>query len=138
MAGRPKKPTPIRAIDGDTRKEGSKKHKAGIEAAFEADRGMPDCPTGMDKIAEDHWRYLAEGLHREGLLAKIDGGSLVTAATAYSAMITTAKAKHYNSWDKAAQRYMQIADRLGLHESARAKFTKRSTDVDDIADAMCG
>lgn len=138
MRGRPRKPIPIRAAEGDTQKKGSRKHAAIMEAALEAKRGMPECPPGMDPVAKRHWQYLADGLHREGLLAEIDGGSLVTAATAYSAMIATHKAKDYVAWEKASGRYMQIADRLGLHESARAKFTKKQTTGDAIADAMCG
>lgn len=136
--GRPKKPIPIRAVEGDLRKIGSKKLAQQIEQAYKAPRGIPATPDGLDPVALKHYEYLAYHLHRGHLLAESDEGSLVSAATAYSAMMRAHKAKDINSLDKAIGRYMQMADRLGLHESARAKFTKKDMSTDAIGDLMCG
>ena len=115
-AGRPRKPIPIRAAEGDTRQRGARKHAEALA----------------------HYEYLADGLFAEGLLARIDQGALVAAATAFAAVMEAHKSKKINDWEKAVRVYMQMADRLGLHESARAKFTRKDVTADPIGEAMCG
>ena len=136
--GRPRKPIPIRAADGDTRQRGSRKHKQAIEAAHRARPGVPDPPATLKGMALAHYEYLADGLMAEGLIALIDQGALVSAATAFEAMMTAHEDGRARDWAEAAKLYMQIADRLGLHESARAKFVKKTTTTDPIGEAMCG
>jgi phage terminase small subunit len=137
-AGRPRKPIPIRAAEGDTRQRGARKHQEAIEAAHRAQPGIPEPPASLTGEALAHYEYLADGLFAEGLLAKIDQGALVAAATAFAAVMAAHKAGKINNWEKAVRVYMQMADRLGLHESARAKFTKKDTSADPIGEAMCG
>jgi phage terminase small subunit len=137
-AGRPRKPIPIRATEGDTRKLGSRRHQEAIEAAHRARPGVPEPPATLKGMALEHYEYLADGLLAEGLIALIDQGALVSAATAFEVMMRAHEEKRFRDWAEATKLYMQIADRLGLHESARAKFTKKDVSADPIGEAMCG
>jgi phage terminase small subunit len=133
-----KKPIPIRAAEGDVRKLGANKHRAMIAEAFRAKTGVIECPPELNGLARRHFDYLVENLNREGLLALMDKGSLVSAATNYQAMITAYKARKWRDLDIASARYTAMADRLGLHESARAKLTRRPEQLDALDAAMCG
>lgn len=137
-AGRPKKPIPIRAVEGDKQKLGSRKFAQMVQTAHAAKRGRPELPEGLDPIAAEHFEFLCDRLFTEQLIAEIDLGSIVSAATAYSAIMKAHKGSDFINLDKAIGRYMQIADRLGLHESARAKFTKKPDAIDEVEAAMFG
>jgi phage terminase small subunit len=143
MAGRPRKPTQKKALEGDLRKVGQQKHDAMLEAAVLARRGMPKMPEWMqepqseiEKIAAEYWETTADGLHREGLLATVDEGILTSISLAYASMVVAGRAG-LKSFSELMQRYMQAADRMGLNESARAKFTKpKPGEGDPELDAM--
>jgi len=116
-----------------------------------AKRGRPEMPdwlraayeteeTGekisLDKIAAEYWMTTADGLAREGLLAVVDEGMLTSIALVYASMVIAGRFA-LKTFPDLVQRYMQLADRMGLNESARAKFTKpKQADGDPELDAM--
>ena len=152
MRGR-KTPVAIRRVQGDTANRGSRKHEAELENAWEARRGRPEMPEVLrprkgddDAVkarlatARAHWEYLADTLHREGLLAELDSGMLTQAAQTFALMSEAFRTGEYKAHEAAALRYQASADRLGLHEIARAKLSERApkSEDDEIARAMCG
>lgn len=148
MAGRPRKPILVAAIDGDTRKKGTNKHAEAIAGAMLAQRGIPDMPdftpppkaTAAQKRvladAAEHWQYLAGELSREGMLSTADGGMLTQAATIYAMSMEAFRSLDFSGHALHSKTYMQIADRMGLNESARAKFPAKKPEMTDIQSAM--
>lgn len=133
------------------RKIGQQKHDAAIEAAVMAKRGRPEMPewlrtayeteeTGeqvsLDKIAAEYWVTTADGLANEGLLAVVDEGMLTSISLVYASMVIAGRLA-LKTFPDLVQRYMQLADRMGLNESARAKHTKpKAAEGDPELDAM--
>ena len=144
MRGRIPAPIQIKRARGDTKKIGAKKFAKQTAAAMEARVGRPECPPGLDSIAKKHWEYLADQLQLEGLLTKLDQGMLTAAAVVFSALKRAApdpKAKKPHDHRAIAdltQRYMQLADRMGLNASARARLPKQEKKVNTLEDALCG
>lgn len=160
MAGRPRKPILVAAIDGDTRKRGANKHAEHVSGTLMAQRGIPDmpdftaprCPASAPpevavrykaaqermKVARRHWEYLAGELSREGMMSTLDEGSLTQAATVYAMAWEAFQAGDFRAHAEYSKTYMQIADRMGLNESARAKFPAKKPAMDDLESALCG
>lgn len=122
MAGRPRKPIALKRAEGDTRQRGSNKHEQSLAAAWEARRGMPDMPKGLDYYAKQYWQTTAEGLAAEGLLATIDEGMLTATALIYGELRKAAKERDRRGLCELTQRFIHCCDRMGLNESARAKL----------------
>lgn len=159
-AGRPKKPVLLKKLEGDTRQRGANKHAESIAAALIAQRGEPEMPEWKvpplppdadpemqyrhaaakqrSKVAREHWTYLARELSREGLLSTVDQGMLANAAMTYALSQESFLAGDTRAHAEQSKTYMQIADRMGLSESARAKFPKREQKMDDLEAALCG
>lgn len=140
MTGRPPKPVLVKQQDGDTRHIGANKHAEACAGAHEARRGRPQMPADLDPIAREHWEYLADGLAAEGLLAMVDEGMLTLAAQLYSGIRKANKGRkpNFRALSDLAARYMQLADRMGLNESARAKIPRKPQATNPLDDAMCG
>lgn len=150
MAGRPRKPVLVAKQDGDTRKRGANKHAALIAEACIAQRGIPDCPSfaaSSDdppetrrrlKVAKEHWQYLAGELSREGMLSTADEGMLTQAAMIYALAWEAFREGHHAAHNAHTKAYMQIANLMGLNESARAKFPAKKPAMDDLEAALCG
>lgn len=149
MAGRPRKPILVAALDGDTRKLGANKHAEKVAGALVSARGIPDCPdfspgpkaSAATKrrlaVAEKHWQYLAGELSREGLLSTADEGMLTQAAMIYALAWEAFREGHHAAHNAHTKAYMQIANLMGLNESARAKFPKQKPAMDDLEAAVC-
>jgi hypothetical protein len=161
MAGRPRKPTLVKALEGDTRKYGANKHAESISRAHITRRGtppdpppfkFPSYPRGEDagaryqdmlrkwrkKVCAHHREYLAGELTREGLLSTVDEGVLTQAAQIYTLATEAFITGDHRAHPAHTQRYMQIADRMGLNEAARVKFPKGEPEMDDLEAALCG
>lgn len=150
MAGRPRKPILVKALDGDTRQRGANKHAEAIAGALHAQRGIPDMPdftpppkasAAQKRVLADaaqHWQYLAGELSREGMLSTADGGMLTQAATIYAMAFEAFRTLDFSGHALHSKTYMQIADRMGLNESARAKFPAKKPAMDDLEAALCG
>jgi phage terminase small subunit len=149
-AGRPRKPVLLKALEGDTRQRGANKHAESIAAALISQRGEPDmpdwrAPNGASpevrrriKVAREHWQYLCRELGREGLLSTVDQGILASAAMTFAMAQEAFMAGDVRAHTEQSRTYMQIADRMGLNESARAKFPKKSEAIDPLEAALCG
>lgn len=149
-AGRPHKPVLLKALEGDTRQRGANKHAESIAGACISQRGEPDMPDWSDpeeaspevlrrlKAARDHWAYLARELKREGLLSTVDQGMLANAAMTFALAQESFIAGDARINAEQSKTYMQIADRMGLHESGRAKFPKKEQTIDELEAALCG
>lgn len=149
-AGRPRKPVLLKALEGDTRQRGANKHAESIAAAFIAQRGEPEMPEWAApedaspaihrrlQVAREHWTYLCRELSREGLLSTVDQGMLATAATTFAMAQESFLMGDVRAHTEQSRTYMQIADRMGLNESARAKFPKKSEAIDPLEAALCG
>lgn len=149
-AGRPKKPVLLKALEGDTRQRGANKHAEAIASALISQRGEPDmplweAPEDADpavhrrlQVAREHWLYLCRELSREGLLSTVDQGMLATAATTYAMAQESFLMGDVRAHTEQSRTYMQIADRMGLNESARAKFPKKAEKMDELEAALCG
>ncbi|MEZ5355696.1 MAG: hypothetical protein R2762_23935 [Bryobacteraceae bacterium] len=148
MRGRPPIPIAQKRAQGDTRQRGAKKHEAALAEAFEARRGRPPMPDSLKfgascksqhpdakirkiqdaatrarlKMARDHWEYLADELAKNGMLASLDEGMLTGQALNYALGVEAAREGRETAFSRIWQRYMQIADRMGLSESARARL----------------
>lgn len=160
MSGRPKKPVLLKALEGDTRQRGANKHAQSISAALITQRGEPDMPqwevprlpAGASPemqyrhafaeqriaVAREHWQYLARELSREGMLSTVDQGMLANAAMTFALSQESFVAGNMRAHAEQTKVYMQIADRMGLSESARAKFPKTSESIDPLEAALCG
>lgn len=151
MNGRPKKPVLLKALEGDTRQRGANKHAESIAAALISQRGEPEMPDWRApkgalpevrrrlRIAREHWQYLARELGREGLLSTVDQGMLANAAMTFALAQESFLAGDNRAHAEQSKVYMQIADRMGLSESARAKFPKKADQMDDpLEAALCG
>lgn len=77
MAGRPRKPSHLRLV------EGHRGHRP-IPEDPEAPKGIPTCPPGLDPTARAAWTRMATRLHEMGVLALADREQLELAAQAYS------------------------------------------------------
>ena len=86
-------------------------------------RWLRDATEPIDVMAAEYWETTADGLAAEGLLATVDEGMLTSISLAYAMMVFAGRTAA-RSFPDLMQRYMQAADRMGLNESARAKFTK--------------
>jgi phage terminase small subunit len=114
-----------------------------IAAALQAKRGRPQMPQWLREpvnevsvLAAEYWETTADGLMVEGLLAVVDEGMLTAISLAYAQMVCAGR-EGLRSFPDLMQRYLQAADRMGLNESARAKFTKPKADAGDPGlDAM--
>ncbi len=143
--GRPPKPIGLKRLEGDTRQRGASQHEKSLAGAYEARRGRPPVPGCLTfrkiaeesvsaasqrrsvlRIAREHWVYLADELEYEKLLTKLDAGMLTSAALIYAQMVSAGITGYVVTFEKLAQRYMQIADRMGLNESARVKLPGRT------------
>lgn len=167
MAGRLPKPAIVRQMDGDTRNVGPRKFQAQIAGALMARRGAPEAPDWLkfapesipknedidekkarlqrDRLARkrlgwarQHWDYLVDALLADGLMAELDGGVLATAALAYAQMVEAGVQGSASAFAATSQRYLQVSDRMGLSESARAKFSKPASTSDSLDEMMCG
>jgi hypothetical protein len=147
-------------LDGDTKKRGANKHAEIVQGALMSRRGMPDPPdftvpplpakpnavqaakhaaeVQRMAVAEKHWHYLCGELGREGLLATTDEGMLTQAAMIYALSWDAFRSGKPSAHAAQAKAYMQIADRMGLNESARAKFPKQAPSMDELEAALCG
>ena len=90
----------------------------------------------MLKDAAEHWQYLAGELSREGMLSTADGGMLTQAATIYAMSMEAFRSLDFAGHALLSKTYMQIADRMGLNESARAKFPAKKPAMDDLEAAL--
>jgi len=142
--GRPPKSIALKRLEGDTRQRGATQYEKDLGGAFEARRGRPPLPDVLRFVAIDsedpkeasarqallglamgHWEYLADELEREKMLASLDEGMLTTAALIYAQMVIAGAGIRVKDFVDLTQRYMQVADRMGLNESARVKLPKR-------------
>lgn len=104
-------------------------------------KAYPNDPPETRKrlaVAKAHWVYLAEQLAADGLLAQCDEGMLTQAAMIYALSWEAFREGHHAAHSMHSKAYMQIADRMGLNESARAKFPKKEAPMDDLEAALCG
>lgn len=166
MAGRPRKPLALKAMQGDTRQRGALRHIESLEASFQSRRGRPPFPEelrfrpipafGLEgealaahkqaeaarraflATAAAHWEYIVSSLEADGLACPSDGGILTSTALCYAMMIEAAQTGKVSSFVDLSQRYMQAADRCGLNESARAKLPRQpGNKVDEREAALC-
>lgn len=164
MTGRPPTPEKLKAIEGHRGHRTRAELQARLVAATEVDRGRPPFPPELtwsesDEPALDapvaeirealerrrridtasaHWEYLCDELMAAGLLAKLDQGSLLAACLAFALMGECGRRGDLKGYDMAAARYCQLADRMGLNESARARMPREKKSADkNLEDAMC-
>lgn len=148
MRGRPPKPTALKLADGDTRKLGANKHAANIAAHGDIPAGLPDMPSGLGKIAKQHWKFLMETPGADKLFREADAGTLAGLCQMYEgfmqqaaiaadmekvardksvspdmrAMAAGNAIEAHKLAEKLYGRYLNGADRCGLNASARARL----------------
>jgi len=155
---RPPTPISVKRLKGDTRQRGAKKFEESLRGTWEPKRGRPKFPVGLLfsaiagedasaaatrksrlALARAHWKYVADQLEPEGKLALVDEGILTGLSLSYALMIETGRDGNTAAYDKAVQRYMQAADRMGLSESARVRIPGKGQEASDPMMAeMCG
>lgn len=86
MAGRPPKPTALKAL------EGGRGHRTKAEKSKEANeprppRGCPTQPTWLDAGARRKWQSLCDTLSDMGVLTAVDGDVLACYCDAYSRLV---------------------------------------------------
>lgn len=158
-SGRPRKPTALRILDGDTRKVGANRHAEQIAGAFVVTAGAPPIPSALSRIpvkpradlpaelayrlerermiikaAREHWDYLMLVLAPNGLLSTCDQGVLLGLAMAFGEMAYA----DGNQRVHAINSYRMMSDRVGLNAATRAGFTKAPSAMDDLEAALCG
>jgi P27 family predicted phage terminase small subunit len=77
MAGRKRKPTALRLVDGNAGKRPLPRHEPKPAAE------PPPKPTHLSELAAEAWDRVAPELHRLGLLTVVDGVALELLACAY-------------------------------------------------------
>lgn len=139
MRGRPRKPEPLKAEEGFRGHRTRAELFARLGAASEATKGRPPLPAALRttkaddpqtrqrlKWAREHWSYLLEELEREGRLYQMDGGVLSSMALLFAGVIESGRAGDWNNAEKISAKYLQCADRVGLHAAARSKLPQQA------------
>ncbi len=135
MAGRPRKPTQLKALTGTLQKCRINKNEPKPEPS------LPSAPTHLDAGARAEWRRLAKELHSLGLLSNLDRATLASYCQNYSRwcqsekelkrqglVVTTPKGfdvpnPFISISNKAQENMRKMGMLLGLDPSSRGKIS---------------
>lgn len=83
-AGRPRKPTKLKLLDGTYRPDKDRKRGRVAELEPEPPEGRPRKPRELDAIAAKEWEFVCEKLERMNLLNQADRALIEVYARTYS------------------------------------------------------
>ena len=140
MAGRPRKPIALKAVEGDRSRIGALRHAEEIAGAFIAKRGRPPFPPSLEErepatdeqmaaelrrsAARQHWEYLCSTLESDRLLCVHDAGVLEGMCWNHANQMELFAAGEVKLAASLQAEYRSSAIQVGLTESARAKMPK--------------
>ncbi len=84
MAGRKRKPTALKLIEGTYRKDRAPKHEPKPKQTAQ----VPSAPSYLGTKAKSEWKRIAKELHDMGVLTRIDTKTLANYCQAYDDMLT--------------------------------------------------
>lgn len=123
MAGRPRKPAALKAIEGN-------RGKRDLPQPLPL-QGLPEFPSGLTPEGENFWRLVAGELGAVGVAKRIDGPALQLAAQAWEWTQRANAAYDLDSFRKAAATWIALSAKLGLTPVDRAKLELAATEAPD-------
>ena len=132
------------------------RHKTQKPIEMFSSKGVPSCPSFLDREAKAEWRRTTLLLKTMGLLTKVDRGAMAAYCEAWSEFVALSaqvrKSGHVSVTDngnevqhplvgaknKASERMLKVACQFGMTPSARTKITTENKKTDPLLDFLGG